>query len=413
MAQQFDTLILGAGQAGLTLSRALSARGMDHLVIERGQVGERWRSQRRASLRLLTPNWMNRLPGQTAPSPDPDAFMGRDEVVELLTDYARDVAAPVLEGTTVERVSAAGESFLVTTDRGIFRARSVVIATGACDRPARPRDADALSPDILQIGPDQLGDPKALPEGGVLVVGAAATGAQIADEIARASRDVTLAVGDHVRLPRSYRGHDIFHWLHETGFLSDRRRPWPGVSAERQPSFQLVGCPSRRNIDLGTLSRLGVRLAGRFAGAEGTTLAFADDLATNIALAETRQSRCLDRIDRHITASGAAAVPADRPVALVPGRGVQRIDTRRNRIGTVIWATGYRRDYGWLDLPALRPDGELDQVCGVCRVPGLYALGLPFMRQRSSTFLWGAGTDAWEIAEIITSRLGARTPQAA
>ena len=412
MAHKMDTLIIGAGQAGLALSRALSAHRIDHLVLERGQVGERWRSQRRASLRLLTPNWMNVLPGHNGAPGDPDGFMSRDEV-RFLKGYADTTEAPLQEGTMVERVSALGDGFSVITDRGLFCARAVVLATGACDRARRPAVSAAVSPAILQLDADTLGDPRDLPPGRILVVGASASGVQIAEEVARAGREVTLAVGAHVRIPRHYRGRDIFRWLDASGFLNDPRRPISGGSSERQPSFQLVGCPSQRDIDLGRLQDLGITLAGRLTGVDGTAFAFANDLAAQMGAAEARMQRLLDRIDGHIATAQISTAPADRPKALGLRDGIAALDGRQDRIGAVIWATGYRPDYRWLDLPAFREDGELDQTGGITRIPRLYALGLPFMRHRSSTFMRGAGADACALAEIIAAQFGAEAPAAA
>jgi putative flavoprotein involved in K+ transport len=400
-----DVAILGAGQAGLAMSRCLAQRGIDHVLLERGEVAERWRRIPWAALRLLTPAWMTRLPGHRHAGPDPDGFMGRASIVALLEAYARAGAAPVEARTRVERLAAASGGYRIDTDRGSWTARAVVIATGACELPAAPAWAEAITgTDVLHAS--TYIRPGALSPGGVLVVGASASGAQIARELRAAGRDVTLAVGRHTRTPRRYRGRDVMHWLDRAGILDT---PWHAVrdlaAARRAPSLQLTGRGG--DIGLRELADAGVRLVGRVTGATGARLALAATLPAEAAASEARLARLLERIDRHIAATGPDADAPGRPPPFIPGAGPGELDLRAEGIGTVILATGYRRDYRWLDLPVLDAEGELRHDGGIMAAPGLYALGLRFLRRRSSSFLDGVGRDAEALAPIVAAHLGA------
>lgn len=401
-----DVVILGAGQAGLAMSRCLAALQVDHLLIERGAVAERWRAMRWDGLRLLTPNWMTRLPGRRSGGDDPDGFMDRAALIAMLEGYAQ--GAPVLGHATVRRLARSGAGYRIETDRGTIRARAVVIATGACDRPVLPGWAGAIGDAAQVLHAADFVRPEALPPGGVVVVGASSSGVQIARALARAGRPVTLAVGRHTRMPRRYRGQDIFHWLDRAGMLEDRWSDAPNLeAARRQPSMQLSG---HGRIDLGLLRRNGVRLAGRATGVEGGRLRLADTLAGDMAASELRLRRTLARIDRHV-ATGGLDLPADRRAWIAPARPRSTrtaVDLRGEGIGAVIFATGYGRDYGWLDLPVLDAAGELIHHGGILPLPGLYALGLRFMRRRSSSFIDGVGRDAEDIVMHLARHLGQR-----
>jgi putative flavoprotein involved in K+ transport len=400
-----DVAILGAGQAGLAMSRCLAARGIDHVLLERGDVAERWRRIPWEALRLITPAWMTRLPGHRHLGPDPDAFLDRAAVVALLEAYARAGAAPVATRTRVEHVAAARFGYRIATDRGKWTARAVVIATGACDEAATPAWAGRIAgPEVLHAS--AYSRPAALPSGGVLVVGASASGAQIARELRAAGRSVTLAVGRHVRLPRRYRGRDIMHWLDRAGILDTSWDAVPDIAAARRaPSMQLTGRGG--NIDLHALAAEGVRLVGRVTGADGARLALARSLPVEAAASEARLARLLDRIDAHIATAGTAAPDPDRPTGFMPEPGPAALDLRAEGIGAVILATGYRRNYRWLDLPVLDAAGELRHDGGITSAPGLYALGLRFLRRRSSSFIDGVGRDAEALAPAIAAFLGA------
>ncbi|RYH11388.1 NAD(P)/FAD-dependent oxidoreductase [Tropicimonas sp. IMCC6043] len=408
MTRNTDVLIIGAGQAGLAMSRCLTDRGIDHVVLDRGAIGQRWRAERWASLHLLTPNWMTRLPGWQYDGRDPEGFMHKDELIGMLSRYARSFTAPVEEFAAVRSLRETARGYMVATQNGTWTARSVVIATGACDRPAVPGFARAASGGLTQVTTADYVHPAQLPNGGVLVVGASATGVQLAEEIHRSGRPVTLAAGSHTRLPRRYRGRDILAWLDRCGSLTEARDPSvPGAQALRQPSLQLVGSTPPRDIDLMTLARLGVRVTGRLAGLDGTAAHFAGTLAADMAAAETRRNRTLARVDAFINSYGIVAsppVPAEPAVA--PNRaGDTALDLRARGIRSIVWATGFRRDYPWLKVPVLDRHGEILQSGGVTPCPGLFTLGLPFMRRRNSTFIDGVGQDAIEIGALIAQHL--------
>ncbi|HEY1294949.1 MAG TPA: NAD(P)/FAD-dependent oxidoreductase, partial [Chloroflexota bacterium] len=274
-----DTLIIGGGQAGLAASRLLTEADHEHLVLERGRIGERWLSSTWDSLRLLTPNWMSRLPHWTYAGDEPDGYMSAVEVADFLNAYALSFDAPVQPQTSVKHVRQTAEGFEVVTNRGEWRASNVVIATGWCDGPAVPAVAARLHPSIEQLVPAQYRNPTQLPRGGVLVVGASATGVQLADELRQAGRDVYLAVGSHTRMPRKYRGKDIFFWLERIGTLDRGVDDLPSVAeARREPSLQLVGRSGGVNVDLPTLAAAGVSLTGRLMSIDGAVVSFADDL---------------------------------------------------------------------------------------------------------------------------------------
>jgi len=402
------TIVIGAGQAGLAMSRCLRDRAVEHVVLERGRVAERWRSERWDSLRLLTPNWQSRLPGYRYTGPDPDAYMGMPELVGYLEGYARSFGAPVEENETVVAVEPAAPGYRVVTHRAVWEGANVVIATGYCDVPDVPPLAAQLPPDVVQLVPTRYRNPGELPQGGVLVVGASASGVQLADEIHASGRPVTLAVGRHMRLPRLYRGRDILWWLDAMGVFDETGEDVFDLEiSRRQPSLQLVGRPDRATLDLPLLERRGVRLVGRLVGVSGAVLSLADDLVAHTAAADARLARLLQRIDAYAAASGldreAGPAPAFEPFVW-PAPAPTTIDLRAEGIRSVVWATGFRRQYPWLKLPVLDARGELRHAGGVTPAPGLYVLGLNFQKRRKSTFIDGVGDDARALADHITGR---------
>jgi len=410
--EKIDTIVIGAGQAGLATSRCLSDRGVEHLVLERGRVAERWRSERWDSLRLLTPNWQSRLPGHLYRGGDPEGFMTRAETVALLEEYARGSACPVKDGTRVLEVAPMARGYRVRTDRGGFLADHVVLATGYADLPRVPAWASQLTPEVHQVVPTRYRTPDALPAGGVLVVGASATGLQLAEEIHRSGHPVTLAVGRHTRLPRRYRGHDILYWLEVMGVLDERAEEVRDLAASRrQPSMQLVGRPDRATLDLAALATRGVRLVGRALGTDGVRVHLADDLGERLRHADRKLDRLLGRIDAFIARSELDATfpGASRPEPVRPAPAPGALHVGTEGIRSIVWATGYRRAYPWLRVPVLDARGELVHQGGVTPSPGLYAMGLSFMRRRKSSFLDGVGDDALEIVEhLVAARPRAR-----
>ena len=402
-ARQTDTLIIGAGQAGLSLSRHLARAGHRHAVLDRGRIGERWRSERWDSLNLLTPNWLNRLDGG-APHSDPSGYLGRAAFVDYLRRYAEVVGAPVHEHVTVRAVERSGTAFRIETDAGSWQARNIVVATGD-SADARIPPAAATAPGaLLQIHAIGYRNPASLPAGGILVVGAGPSGQQIAAELRRANRRVVLAVGRHARMMRRYRGHDIWHWLRELGDLDRTIDEVPDLAAsKRTPSLALTGANGGEQLDLAVLHRVGVTIAGRLERFDGPRAVFSPDLQVTVGDAERRMHRVLDRIDDHIEQAYGGCWPHERDrvadVALPPGPSA--LDLAATGISTVIWATGYRRAYPWLHVPVLDRDGEIAHRRGVTPVDGLYVLGLKFQHRRSSHFISGVGADAAFVARNV------------
>jgi putative flavoprotein involved in K+ transport len=407
---RIPVVVIGAGQAGLAVSRQLTTSGVDHVVLERGRVAERWASFGWLSLRLLSPNWLSRLPDFQYTGPDPDGFMRATEVAAYLRSYAEFTAAPVVEGARVTAVERRGGRYRVMTDAGCWTADAVVVATGWCDVPHVPALATALDPRLEQLTPAGYRAPGDLPDGGVLVVGASATGVQLADELAAADRRVLLAVGSHTRLPRRYRGLDIMWWLDAMGVL-DRRldeHPTPGA-ARTEPSLQLVGSTGERNVDLLSLHERGIGLVGRLTGVAGRRIGLADDLTETTGRADGKLRSLLRRIDRYAEAAGLAGeIDAAEPVREVPtAGGVAGLDLHHAGIRTVLWATGYRRAYPWLRVPVLTRTGEIRQTGGVGAAPGLYVVGQRWQSRRNSSFLDGVRHDAATVVDRVLSHLGA------
>ncbi|MEM7288210.1 MAG: NAD(P)-binding domain-containing protein [Actinomycetota bacterium] len=408
---QTTTIIIGAGAAGLATSRNLADRGIDHVVLERGRIANSWKTERWDSLRLLTPNWMTRLPGFTYAGPDPDGFMTMPEVSRFFDAYAQSFRAPVQEETTVLSAHQHDGGYTVATDQGTWRARTLVVATGACSTPNIPAASSAVPGGVLQIAPTQYRNAEHLPPGGVLVVGASASGLQLADEIRRAGRDVTLAVGAHTRLPRTYRGRDMQWWLDATGTLDARYDEVRDIErARREPSLQLVGTEDHRTLDLGVLAANGVRLAGRLTGIECGAASFAGDLQDQVDTAEGRMHRLLDKVDAWAFMNQMVDIPpAQRGDEITVGAGLDSLDLRTEGIGTIVWATGFKPHYPWLDLPVKDERGGLIHDGGVLPTPGAYVMGLPFMRRRKSTFIDGARDDARDIVTHLAAHLDATT----
>ena len=402
--ERLDTIVIGAGQAGLAMSRVLTDRGVDHLVLERGRLAERWRSERWDSLRMLTPNWMTRLPGLHAVPSDPDGFMTKDRLVELLESYAASFHAPVREGVTVEAVSRTAGGYEVLTDAGVFSARNVVIATGQCAAPSIP--ALAASLDLYQLHSARYRNPASIAPGGVLVVGAGASGLQIAAELRDSGRDVVLAVGRHSRAVRSYRGMDLWWWLDRVGSLAQTVDEVEDIEAARAaPSLGLSG--GDRDIDLGTLQDLGVAVAGRLVAAGDQVVVFDANATTDADVADRRLRRLLDRFDEWAASQGLDSElrPPYRQLPVVLDGPISgSFDLADRGIATVVWATGYRPSYPWLRVPVLDTRGEIVHRRGETASPGLYVLGLRFQWRRDSHFLYGVGRDAEYVGERISAR---------
>ena len=398
--RRIGTLIVGAGQAGLALSHQLTAADHEHLLLERGRVGQRWH-ERWDSLTLLSPNWMNRLPGEPDPA-DRDEFLPLAAFRAHLERYARSRSAPVVEGVEVTRIERRGDGFRIRTTSGTWLARSVVLATGDAADPHVPFAPPAGT---CSLHSSEYRRPELVPDGPVLVVGAGTSGQQLALELRQAGRDVVLAAGRHSRAPRRYRGRDIFEWAHILGDFDRTIDELPDVeAAKRVPFFPLSGANGGEDLGLDRIAAAGVTVTGRLTGFDGRRAVFADDLAANVTRADVRLRKLLQRIDEHPAAEGREPEPV--PDVILPP-GPRTLDLRR--VAAIVWATGFRRSYPWLHVRGvLDRRGEIVQRRGATRVRGLYVLGLAYQYRRNSHFIGGVGRDAELVARSIVERQAGR-----
>jgi putative flavoprotein involved in K+ transport len=377
------TVIIGAGQAGLAMSRCLAERSIDHVILERGEVAHSWKTERWDSLRLLTPNWQSRLPGFGYEGDDPDGYRTMPETIAFIERYADVISAPVQSHTTVTSVRASNGGYHVATDQGDWHCPTLVLATGACNIPHVPKLAELMPPGIRMLTPDKYRNPDQLEDGGVMVVGASSTGTQIATEIQRSGRPVTLAVSEHIRAP-----------------------------ARRVPSLQLAGSPERRMVDLNSLTDIGVKLVGRLAGINDDKAQFSGSLANKCASSDLKMNRLLDAIDEWSTENGmdGEVEPPHRfeptRVEASPPLGMSLSD---GAIKTVIWATGFYPDYSWLDVPILDRKGRIRHDGGVTESPGMYLMGIQFLRRRKSALIDGAGDDARDLSAHLNPSLDGKS----
>jgi putative flavoprotein involved in K+ transport len=403
--------VIGAGHAGLSISRCLRERSIDHVVLERGDVANSWRRERWNSLRLLTPNWQTRLPGFRYEGVDPDGFMTMAEVVDFISQFAVAAAAPVRTQTTVTSLKRIDDGYHVATSSGDIQSRTVVVASGACNLASVPSFHSAVPPSISCITALDYRSPDQLPDGGVMIVGASATGAQLADELRRSGRRVVLSVGEHVRLPRTYRGRDVLWWMEASGVWNQRYDEIDDLARARKlPSPQLVGTPERTTLDINALSAAGVEIVGRLASVRDGRALFSGGLRNMFALADLKMDRLLDTFDEWALnqSSGVDVAPTERfePTRVPPSSRLS-IDLGSGEIQSIIWATGFRPDYSWLEVPVVDRKGVLQHDGGVVvDAPGLYAIGLPVLRRRKSTFIHGAEDDARDIVGHLAGFLG-------
>jgi putative flavoprotein involved in K+ transport len=403
-----DVLIIGAGQAGLGLSYYLKQGGVDHLVIDKGRLGNAWRTQRWDTFCLVTPNWSIQLPGAAYRGDDPDGFMGRDEFLSYLENWAKAFGAPLREGVEASRIRRSGDQFVVETNAGVYHARAVVVATATHQKPRRPRNIGAFPDSIKQIHATEYRNPDALPEGVVMVVGSGQTGAQMAQELREAGRDTYLCVGHTGRLIRRYRGRDCIAWQNDMGLLD--RTP----DMLEDPALRFRGDPhvSGKNgghtLSLHDFHRDGIILLGRLARMEGEHAYFDDTVRDDMAAADAYADAFMASIDRFIDLSGQPA-PAPTPEELsgVPPKDhwdvpvIRDLDLVEAGIRTVIWATGFAFDFSWIDAPVFDDTGYPITDRGTTAVPGLYFSGLNWMHKRKSGILLGVNEDAAYLARLI------------
>ncbi|WP_226582637.1 NAD(P)-binding domain-containing protein [Acuticoccus sediminis] len=406
-----NAVIVGAGQAGLSMSRELNARGVDHVVLERGEVANSWRRQRWDSLRLITPNWMNGLPGHPYAGPEQNGYMSARELVDAFDRFVAAEDLQIETGVDVLAVRPGGGGYLVETSHGMIASDAVVLATGPAVTAKRPLFAASLPRDLVQLSALDYKRACDLPRGRVLVVGASASGVQIAQEIQRSGRDVILAVGHHTRGPRHYRGADIDAWLHLLGLLDVTIDEVDDVArVRRAPSMQLQGHDRVEALDLNALQDIGVEIVGRLAGVCDGRAQFAGSLANMCASADLKMNRLLAAIDAWVETHDLTALVAPAyalPATRVPATPRLSLDFAAERVRTVLWATGVRPDHSFVDLPVFDRKGEIRHDGGVV-APGLFVMGLPFLRRRKSHLIDGAGPDARDLADILRGELDRR-----
>src|SRR4051812_3455002 len=384
------------------MSRWLAWRAIDHVVLEQGDVAHSWKTQRWDSLRLLTPNWQSRLPGFQYEGSDPDGYRTMPETIAFIEKYAQFISAPVRTRSAVTSVRRRDNGYEVVTAQGTWQCHTVVLAAGACNVSMLPSVAAGIPQSVKTITPLQYRNPGQLEDGGVLVVGASASGVQIADEIQRSGRPVTLAVGEHVRVPRVYRGKDIKWWMDATGVLDQRYDEVDDiVRARNVPSLQLAGFPDRRTIDLNSLTSIGVKLVGRLAGISDGKAQFSGSLRNVCALADLKMNRLLDTIDAGAAEKGQhlqIEAPQRFEPTVVEESPPLLADLTRGRIKAIVWATGFKPDYSWLEIPVLDHKGHIRHDGGVVESHGVYLMGMPFLRRRKSSLIDGVGDDARDLS---------------
>ncbi|MDT9593188.1 NAD(P)/FAD-dependent oxidoreductase [Nocardioides zeae] len=406
--EQTDVVVIGAGQAGIAASEHLGAEGVPHIVLERGRIAERWRSERWDSLVANGPAWHDRFPGLEFSDVAPDEFASKEQVADYFAAYAQKLGAPVrcgVEVTSVRRIEGS-QRFEVQTTDGVIEARFVIAATGPFQKPSIPPIVTGAS-EVLQIHSSAYRNPGQLPDGGVLVVGAGSSGVQIADELRRAGRDVVLSVGPHERPPRSYRGRDFCWWLGVLG-LWDAETPPEGAA---HVTIAVSGAKGGHTVDFRDLAANGVRLAGMAASFEDGVLRFADDLDRNVAEGDASYLALLDAADAYVERTGLdlPSDPAARDLGPAPttiqGGPVTALDLAAEGVSTIVWATGFTADYSWLQVEdALDATGRPQHRRGVSTAPDVYFLGLPWLSRRGSSFIWGVWHDAKHVAGHVQTR---------
>jgi len=407
-SQEIEVLVVGAGQAGVAMSEHLGARGIPHLVLERDRIAERWRTGRWDSLVANGPAWHDRFPGLSFADVHPDGFASKDQVADYFAAYAEKIDAPIRCGVDVQRVrkNVGRPGFRVETSDGTIDARYVVAATGAFQKPVVPAVVPADA-NLLQIHSSSYRNPRQLPDGAVLVVGAGSSGVQIADELQGSGRTVYLSVGPHDRPPRRYRGRDFCWWL---GVLNKWEAATPPRGAEHV-TIAVSGARGGHTVDFRALAAGGITLVGRTVSFENGTMHFASDLGDNIANGDAGYLSMLDEADDYVARNGLdlPEEPEARTFGPDPESVVDpllELDLASAGVTSIVWATGFASDYGWLPVDAVDEDGKPRHQRGVSSEPGIYFLGLPWQSRRGSSFIWGVWHDAAYLAEHIAIQRG-------
>ena len=406
MSESVEVLVVGGGQAGIAMSEHLTRCGIGHVVVERGRVAEQWRTGRWDSLVANGPAWHDRFPGLAFEGVDPDAFPGKERVADYFAEYAAMIDAPIREGVEVLRVERHPDrrGFRAETSAGAIDADFVVAATGPFQVPVIPPIVPADAP-VLQLHSSDYRNPEQLPDGGILVVGGGASGVQIADELRRAGRDVHMAIGPHTRPPRRYRDRDFVWWL---GVLGHWDLQTPPAGAEHV-TIAFSGAYGGRTIDYRVLAAEGITLHGRADAYADGVLRFADDLPAHVAAGDRFYLDLLDEADAYVARNGLdlPEEPAARELGPLPAcvtEPILELDLVAAGIGTILWATGFRTDFGWLQVDAFDEQGRPAHRRGVSTEPGVYFVGLPWLSRRGSSFIWGAWHDAGFIADHIAGQ---------
>jgi putative flavoprotein involved in K+ transport len=403
MTGSIHTLVIGGGQAGVATSTHLQKHAIPHLVLERARIAERWRSERWDSLVANGPAWHDRFPEAEFTGLDPDAFAPKEAVAAYFERFARDRDLPIRTGIAVTKLERTKDGFQATTPDGVILARNVVVATGPFQKPVIPTVVS--DPGITQLHSSAYRNPAALAAGAVLVVGAGSSGAQIAEELVRAGRRVFLSVGPHDRPPRRYRGQDFVWWLGKLGKW-DAKAPTAGTE---HITIAVSGAYGGHTMDFRRLAGLGVTLLGRAGTCDDGQLHFATDLRMNIENGDRDYLSVLDEADAYAAAHrlDLPEEPEARHLLPLPDcvtKPTLVLDLKKARITSIIWATGFRPDFGWIDLDIFHTDGRPRHQDGVAEVPGLYFVGLPWLSCRGSAFIWGAWRDAKRLAAHIAVR---------
>lgn len=398
--EHHEVIVVGGGQAGLSMSYYLKQNGVDHIVLNKGQLAESWRHERWDSFCLVTPNWQCQLPGFYYQGNDPDGFMVKDEIIKYLEDYAASFAPPIKNGVIVEEITSENDLFKLSTTDGLFTANKVVIASGSYHYPKIPAMAKNLPKDVVQIHAAHYKNPSQIPEGGALVVGSGQSGCQIAEDLHIAGRKAYLSVGSAPRVTRRYRGKEVVNWLDEMGYYETTIEQHPdGKAARKKTNHYVTGRDGGRDINLRILAQEGMKLYGRLKSIEGYQLLFEDNLAQNLDNADNVAERINSDIEQYITSNNIQAPPDDNIKSTFVPDTQLILNLQAENINTIIWSTGFHMDFSWIKLPVFESSGYPDQVRGVTKVNGLYFLGLNWQNTWGSGRFYHVGKDALYIME--------------
>lgn len=401
MPETLDTVVVGAGQAGLATSYHLSELGVEHVLLERGEIANTWRTERWDGFHLNTPKFSQRLPGLEYAGPEPDAFSSLAETLAYFDQYAKLITAPVRTGVAVSALRPVGERLRLAVGDDAIDALHVVVASGAYQQPAPTPLASAVPDDIFQLSTSSYRRPEDLPAGAVLVVGAGQSGCQISDELLRAGRRTYLSAGRCPWLPRRYRGREILHWLVEAGFMDQTADTLDSPDLRLRCNAPISGNDGGHDCHARWLADRGATVVGRLEGIDGRTVRFAQDLEASLAWADERTAEVLAQLDAFIAASSLDAPEADSSDPPRPLPTVETLDLRDADVRTILWANGYRPDFGWIDLPLFDEHGWPRQTRGVSEHPGLLFVGVHWLHKRKSSLLFGVGEDAGHVAARI------------